>query len=191
MFLYFLNDIFPMWGISPFYFLSSLHLFPNTFQQGPWTGSWSIAIVMLIEKLYVTLGPHKGRDFKHNTEKGQFSVWKISNCCRLIRGTQGFCWGSGVPSGHIITLPQAHSDSLHPPAQNKLYSLNPFLPTQCAPPKHGICTPFNSTTHESSSQGWRLWLSPMILRDFWSGQILSSCGQNKQSLKDKLLCSSE
>lgn len=61
------------------------------------------------------------------------------------RGTPGFCWGSGVPSGHIITLPQAHSNSLHPPAQNKLYSLNPFLSTK-GPPNYSMCTRF---THGS------------------------------------------
>lgn len=61
------------------------------------------------------------------------------------RGMPGFCWGSGVPSGHIITLPQAHSSSLHPPAQNKLYSINPFLPNQCIQPTRAQIRMFHNT----------------------------------------------
>lgn len=61
-----------------------------------------------------------------NRKKGQFSVWTSSHCSELIEARKV---SAEVFSGQIITFHQAHSNSLHPPAQNKLYRLNPFLPT--------------------------------------------------------------
>lgn len=66
-----------------------------------------------------------------------FTVWDELRLLRADRGMRSFCWGSEVPSGHIITHHQAHSCSLHPPAQNKLRCLNPFLST---PPENSART---------------------------------------------------
>lgn len=93
--------------------------------------------------------------YNHNVDERKRTVFGLEEL-RLLqtdRGMQGFCWGSEVPSGHIITLHQAHSSSLHPPAQNKLNSLNPFLSTQC-PPR--VWTPLNATacvSHNASQSG--------------------------------------
>lgn len=58
--------------------------------------------------------------------KGQLSVWTSAPCSELIEARKV---SAEVLSGQIITFHQAHSNSLHPPAQNKRYRLNPFLPT--------------------------------------------------------------
>lgn len=106
------------------------------FKERPWTCSGSIVVVSL-QRHYVLYELHKGPDL---IKKRIVLSGEVIQLQPTDRGMQSFCWGSGVRSGHIITLPQAHSNSLHPPAQNKLYSLNPFLPAPCLMKKNTILT---------------------------------------------------
>lgn len=120
-----------------------------------------------------------GRDTTWTKERMDGS--RFGACClqQADRGTPGFCWGSGVPSGHIITLPQAHSNSLHPPAQNKLYSLNPFLPAQSTQPKVSHLCALGGSSFVS--------VTPMIMIYLWrffrdilgETNILIPCRWNK------------
>lgn len=67
------------------------------------------------------------RDIRADTGCEWHDLNRAPRLLQTDRGVPVFCWGCRVPSGHIITLPQAHSNGLHPPAQNKPYSLSSFL----------------------------------------------------------------